>query len=201
MASQVSHIVYGKEIFDDCKDKNLSWPEFLVGTVFPDIRYIAKIDRGITHKFNTSKKQIPNKSFEAGMYVHSYVDEKREKILERKGIYNLGFAKNWLYSTALKLVEDQILYDKYHDWDEAIKALDIYYEEEYKYVPDKEIVKKWHSLTKKLFKVKPSNKTIREIILRMGIDENVCAEVLKQMQMIKSNKKAMSILSETYKEV
>ncbi|MEJ2347699.1 MAG: hypothetical protein P8Y17_00665 [Patescibacteria group bacterium] len=201
MASQVSHIVYGKKIFDECKNKNLSWPKFLVGTIFPDIRYLAKIDRDSTHGFNTSKEKIPNNSFEAGMYIHWYVDEKREKILKKKGIYNLELARSRLYSTALKLVEDQVLYDKYHHWEETVKALDTYYEEEYKYVPDKKIVKEWHNLNQKLFRAKPTDETVRWMILRMGFDEDVSAEVLEQMELVRNNRKIITVLSETYKEV
>jgi hypothetical protein len=202
MASQISHVVYGRKIFSRYKDKNLSWLEFLVGTVFPDIRYIAKIDRKITHDFNVSEEKIPNgSSFKIGMYVHSYVDEKRENILKKKGIYNLDLAKNWSYSTALKLVEDEIVYGKYHNWDGAVDALDTYYNEEYEYVPNKKIVEKWHNLIKRLFETKPDVETWREMILKMGFGKDVLVEVMEQAELIKNNKKTISILSETYKEI
>lgn len=202
MASQITHVVYGKKIFDNYLDKDLSWPEFLVGTVFPDIHYIAKINRNFTHKFNTSKKKIPkNTSFKAGMYTHSYVDEKREEILEKKEIYDLNMAKNWIYSTALKLVEDEIMYDKYRDWDEAIKIFDTYFDEEYEYVPNKKVLEEWHDLVKKLFRSKPDAETWRELMLRRGIKKDVLMKILKQMELVRNDRKMINILSETYEEI
>jgi len=202
MASQISHVVYGRKIFSRYKDKNLSWPEFLVGTVFPDIRYVAKIDRKITHDFDVSEEIAPNSSsFKVGMYVHSYVDEKREGILKKKSVYDLGLAKNWLFPTALKLVEDEIMYSKYHNWNEAVDALDTYYNEEYEYVPNKRIVEKWHNLNKRLFEAKPDAEAWREMILKMGFEKDVPVEVMEQIGLIRNNNKIISILSEIYKEI
>lgn len=202
MASQISHVVYGRKIFSRYKDNNLSWPEFLVGTVFPDIRYIAKIDRKITHDFDVSEEIAPNSSsFKVGMYVHSYVDEKREGILKKKGVYDLGLAKNWLFPTALKLAEDEIMYSKYHNWNEAVDALDTYYNEEYEYIPNKRIVEKWHNLNKRLFEAKPDAEAWREMILKMGFEKDVPVEVMEQIGLIRNNNKIISILSEIYKEI
>lgn len=40
MASQITHIVYGKVVLDKfLRDKGVDENKFYVGTVFPDIRY------------------------------------------------------------------------------------------------------------------------------------------------------------------
>src|SRR5690606_28508994 len=54
---------------------------FILGTLFPDIRYLADISREKTHFDVKTLKQVKKgqNAFEQGMRFHSYVDRKRSQ--------------------------------------------------------------------------------------------------------------------------
>ena len=197
MASQIAHVVYGRKIFS--RHPGLDWPEFLIGTLFPDIRYIAKIDRSTLHEVNTSEEKLPkDDSFKAGIYAHWLVDEKREKFISEKGVYNL-LPKEQYTAASLKLVEDELLYDSIKDWGEIISALDIYPKEEEGFGIGRETLENWHGLLKKYFSQRPNLDTWREMILTLGFDKQIWEGILKQTGIIKANKEAVGIIKATYK--
>src|SRR5689334_19456227 len=57
---------------------------FLLGSVFPDIRYLAQIDRSQTHKKNVHLRQVKatKSTFEQGILFHCYVDDYRKQWLK-----------------------------------------------------------------------------------------------------------------------
>ena len=192
MASQITHVLYGKKIFE--RHPGLSWPDFLIGTLFPDIRYLAKIDRNKLHKFNTSEEMIPkDSSFKAGMYVHWLGDEKREKFISEKGIYGL-LPKEQYISAAIKLIEDKLVYDSIDNWEEIINTLGTYPKEEEGFGIGRKILENWHNLLKKYFRQKPDLETWREMILSLGFDRELSESVLSQTKIIQANKKAVGII-------
>ena len=89
--------------------------EFCVGTLFPDIRYVADIPRSNTHHVDVSVVDIATAKtpFIAGAKLHCLVDEVRERLVIASGAYRLveGYADDHL-STLLKLVEDEILFNE-----------------------------------------------------------------------------------------
>lgn len=62
---------------------------FLVGTLFPDIRYITHFPREKTHFNVNSLKEVGETSspFDAGMKFHAWVDRVREEFVISSGIY------------------------------------------------------------------------------------------------------------------
>ncbi len=200
MASSITHIVYGKKVFERL-DNSLSWPEFVAGTLLPDIRYISGIDREKVHFPVVSEKEIPlNSSFNAGLYTHSFIDRKREEIVRDKGIYTY-VSDNYEDGTAIKLLEDEFLYDRYNDWGGTIKLLDSFYPEEYLVVSDKAILKKWHRMNQEYFRTLPSPKTWSKFTLDLGFDENLIKKLLDEIAKIRKIPEAMAIIRETYKEI
>lgn len=88
---------------------------FLVGTLFPDIRYLGKISRDQTHFKGIGLKEIieEKSDFIAGMKLHSFVDEIREKFTVTSGIYDyIKRLEPQHHATLLKLIEDEILWKK-----------------------------------------------------------------------------------------
>lgn len=195
MASQITHVVYGKKIFD--RHPNLSWKGFLIGTLFPDIRHYAKISRDKLHVQGTSESLIPkNDSFKAGMYVHSLVDEKREKYISSKGIYDL-LPKSKYVSSALKLVEDELVYDEIKNWEAIIRVLDSYSEEEFGVGIKKDEIKNWHKVLQEYFKKKPDFSGWRKMAFDMSYSEKVARDVFKEVKIIRDNPKVLNIILET----
>lgn len=198
MASQIAHVVYGKKIFE--RLNGLLWTEFLMGTLFPDIRYPAKIDRDITHVFGTSEEAIPKEdSFNAGLYVHCFVDEKRESFVRSKDIYNLFPQK--LYAASYKLVEDLVVYNKIDNWKEITSQLTTYHPTTREYGIDEKTIWDWYNLLKRYFSKKPDEKEWYKMITTIGFDKKLAQKVIEHTRLIRNNEKAMDIIQETYKAI
>ncbi len=93
---------------------------FLLGTVFPDIRYLGVVKRHQTHyKDVTLQKVFDTKSpFMRGVLFHSFVDEHREKYIKTHQITKkVSEVPRALQGTFLKVIEDEILHQK-NDWTE-----------------------------------------------------------------------------------
>jgi hypothetical protein len=89
--------------------------EFLLGTVFPDIRYLGGVKKAQTHFQGVTLKKIQQAPtpFEQGMLLHSFVDDYRNTIVKKNSIYKKAKeVPSKLQQTFLKLVEDQLLYDQ-----------------------------------------------------------------------------------------
>src|SRR3989344_5867553 len=96
----------------------------MIGTSFPDIRYLGVIDRDKTH-FDISKlgdlDNLPD--FIAGMKLHSLVDVVREKYMNDKGLYSL-FPESKFLSQGVKMLEDNVLMSKFDDWNRVAGYFD-----------------------------------------------------------------------------
>lgn len=194
MASQITHIVYGKDLFQKLKPA-LNWKEFVIGTTFPDIRQITGIERERWHQHGTSLNEVPqDNSFESGVYIHSYVDEKREEYLRSKGVYEL-VGHDPVYKSVLKLVEDEIVYKRLQDWDEISSFFDSILKHEAKLV-GKKYVEKWHNFLKEYVVRKPNEKIWRSLLQRMDMYSHLTEEIMSAIEKIKKNKKVISIIEE-----
>lgn len=88
---------------------------FLLGNIYPDIRYMSKISRTKTHKKNVTLEEIIHEkdSFKKGCLLHSYVDVLRESIVEKLHIYDMIHPYDRGYkSKLLKFVEDEYLFQR-----------------------------------------------------------------------------------------
>ena len=63
--------------------------QFLLGSLYPDIRYVANIPRRNTHDTNVTKKDITGAQtrFLSGCKLHSFTDEARNKFVTESKIY------------------------------------------------------------------------------------------------------------------
>ena len=83
-ASPLYHALIGEkwlEAFENYNEQEKH--SFMLGTLFPDIRYIAHIPRAQTHEHGLSIEEIRQTPdpFIKGMRVHAYVDEARVAFL------------------------------------------------------------------------------------------------------------------------
>lgn len=131
---------------------------FLLGTVFPDIRYLGVIKRSQSHfKGITLAKVYENTSpFQRGVLFHSFVDEYREKFVRSVAIEKQFVeVPRHLQGTFLKLVEDQIVHGK-QDWGKFRIFLSSIPEEEKSYGIDIQSLTQWHTGLTVYFTTLPS---------------------------------------------
>lgn len=199
MASQITHIVYGKKIFD--RNQLSNWDDFVIGTVFPDIRYLAQIDRDLTHIYDTSEDKIPkDNSFKAGHYVHCLVDEKREEFLDSQDVYELLNATR-LTGVALKFVEDEVVYDLFNQWQELQVTFDKVHDDQLILGIKHEDAKKWHGLIKQYISHIPNDDTYKHLAKLMGFPDQIIEALMKEISQIRQNDKVMEIIKATYQNI
>ncbi len=204
MASQITHIPYGKKVLDQfLSDQNIDEAKFFVGTLFPDIRYLGTINREKTHVNNPTLEQLRNipGDFEKGMYAHGFIDIKREELLERLGAYDVIQKNSRFTSTAMKFVEDEFSYSLIDDWGKYIEYLNTVFPEELNFVP-KNTATKWHTLLKNYFNEKPSQSSVVALANNLrGFNQEIIQLVSDEVDNIKSNPKLMEIIQRTYSEL
>lgn len=144
---------------------------FLLGTVFPDIRYLGVIKRSQSHFKGMTLEKVHQTSspFLRGMYFHSFVDEYREKFVRNSQIEKkfIEIPRN-LQGTFLKLVEDQIIDVKY-DWSQFRIYLAAIPEDEKKYDIDLQALTQWHTGLTVYFSTLPSNILTQLSLFEKGI--------------------------------
>lgn len=119
---------------------------FIAGNLFPDIRYLGTIDRDSTHEKHLTAAMVrktPN-SFKAGMRLHAYVDEQRAYFVKKSKIES--YLKNISKDTRvlfLKLLEDEILWDRI-DTSEALIAMETIFQEEHDSNAGEAALVEWH---------------------------------------------------------
>lgn len=130
--------------------------DLLVGTEFPDIRYITALSRESTHPHVTCIQNVSDTQshFRKGVKLHAWLDKIREsfipdEIYQAIAVYSEGYC-----STFLKFLEEEILSDFYdaRRWSFCFACP---LEEELE-LARYESVTKWHEMLKWAFAASPS---------------------------------------------
>ncbi len=131
---------------------------FLLGTVFPDIRYLGVIKRSQSHFDGVTLEKVAQTTspFQRGVLFHSFVDEYRDKYVRQKGIEKkIKEVPRSLQGTFLKLIEDQIIHEK-NDWAQFRLYLATIPEDEKAYGIDAQSLTQWHTGLTFYFSTLPS---------------------------------------------
>jgi len=184
-AGPITHAYFAKKwILYHEKFNERQEASFIRGTLFPDIRYLGVISRDRTHTKNLTLNQITNNKnpFFKGKDLHAFVDEEREKfVVERKMYKKLRSIPGQIYiATFLKLLEDEILYEK-ESWDKMKKYLQVIDLQERKYKINKSSLLKWHSILIHCFSMSPSEYLARLSRENKGF-ANIPPEIVKKWQ-------------------
>lgn len=198
MAAPITHIVLTQKVFDKFfKDKIRK--DFFIGTSFPDIRYLKVIDRNKTHYNSLSIADLGNdESFSAGVKFHSILDHVREKFIVENNAYALCPESKYI-TQSLKILEDEIFYQHVKDWSMYMDYFNEILQVERDYGIAEKDLNKWHILLQQYFQEKPSNNSIRNFILNIGLSEEVADEIKQNIALMRTNKKIINIIENLYK--
>jgi hypothetical protein len=146
-AGPMTHLYLGEKYCSYNIDSHEKTEEFLVGTLYPDIRYVAHFPREKTHSQVSSLDEVSKcpSVFQSGVKFHSWVDQVREEFVEKSGIYEfvIPYAKG-KEATLLKFIEEEILANHY-DGRTWSGSFDHIHEEELEFASEEQI-RKWHSM-------------------------------------------------------
>lgn len=185
MATPITHIVLTEKVFNNLFN-NFNKKDFIIGTSFPDIRYLGTIGREKTHiNVNNLVDLGDNNPFFAGMKFHTLVDKIREDFLLSRNIYSKCPESKYI-TKSIKFVEDKILYDKVTNWISYQNYFDNLLQEELESGAGKEAVSQWHGVLKKYFAKKPNEESIRTFVAEINLPENVATEIQNNVNVIEN---------------
>ena len=202
MAGPITHVVLSLKVFDKFfggKDVQ----KFIVGTSFPDIRYLGVIERDKSHFENITLHEILTlDSFYAGLKFHSLVDKVREAYMVKNDYYSL-FPQSKMITQAQKMLEDRLIYDKISDWKAIIKYFEGVDEEEIKLTKSVDHIKKWHKFLADYFSAKPNDENNIEFTVDLGFPKEQAEEmnrVLRSCQLEKA-KQVITTFYDTFEQL
>jgi len=159
-AGPVTHVVLAQKWMEHRENFNEEEKRaFILGNLFPDIRYLRVITRAETHEkgLTLEKIQASETSFIKGMRLHAWIDVTRERLIRKWGIYQKikDQVEKKHMATFLKLVEDEILFQE-RSWISVRHYLTLIHPEEREFRISEENLRKWHQYQTLAFTLPPS---------------------------------------------
>ena len=202
MASQVSHTVYAKKYLD--KNPLKETDGFVLGNLFPDVRRVGNFKRRDTHlvfeDLNLDFSELS--AFEAGWKFHLWCDMRREEILNSHNFYSLNRAADFAGLPA-KLLEDELLYDKYNNWEKLNLILNSPPRFNFNIKIDipREVVERWYAMLAKYFEKKPNDQTMKIFLSKQPSLANRVDEIVDLVKKLRNNSKAVEILEKIAEDI
>ena len=200
MASQIAHVVYAKKYLDHhpAMDADL----FLLGTLLPDIRRVTdEVKRKDTHilhdELDLEFRGIT--PFEAGWKFHLWCDMRREEILNKYDFYKLPHTID--HDVPPKLLEDELVYEKYNNWEKLRLILDNPPEIKTGLDVSQETIERWYAVLAKYFEKKPDDKTIKAFLWKQRKLQRQAEELIDLVGKLRNNSKVVEILRKVCEEI
>ncbi|MES2274362.1 MAG: hypothetical protein V4487_09260 [Chlamydiota bacterium] len=159
-AAPIFHVYIAEKWLEDFEAYGeIEKQNFIVGTLFPDIRYLGELRREETHEIGIGITDILETTdpFRKGMRLHVFVDETRARILKELGIMNLlGDVPDDHKVTFLKFLEDAVLYSS-GNWDHIRQYLGSFVPDpKFDYKVPNSSLNRWHGILENYFKHGPT---------------------------------------------
>jgi len=200
MANPVSHVIYAQKYLE--KNPRKGGEFFVLGTLFPDIRRVTEeLARKDTHMYfehidlNFEGMDL----FDAGWKFHAWCDMRREEILNNYDFYSLRGAS--AIDPTAKLVEDELLYDQYKNWEKLRYILNNPPIVKTNLDVSQKTVEQWYAILAKYFEKKPDDRTMKIFLSKQSSDKKEIAEIIDGVRKLRQNQKAVEILKKVSKEI
>ncbi len=195
MAGEIGHVVYAARMLTYLGEK-VQDPIYWIGTLFPDIRHIGITSRHLTHPTGVTVTTLLGKNdFVTGMRVHSWIDATREYYLRTQ---HMKETLPWhpFVPHALKLMEDEFLYDHFDDWNLIHRLLNQVNDNELSYIASRDHIHSWHTILQDYFKEKPTDASRLRLSTHIGISEASAEELNQIVNTLKKDGRAQQMLND-----
>lgn len=160
-AAPVTHAILAEKWMSAHEDYNdTEKRSFILGTLFPDIRYMGGVKRSATHEKGITVQKLKEKqnAFLKGKRLHAFVDEFREKCVVKWKMYDkIKHVPDQRHrGVFLKLLEDELLYPR-QNWKQVRGYLIHIHPEERKFKIETVKIKQWHRNQSMAFSALPSD--------------------------------------------
>lgn len=200
MPSEITHIVLAEKLADKLFDK-FDRATFIIGTIFPDIRYLEVIDRTKTHFRDQKLSDVleSSNSFTAGIKYHNLVDRVVDAVMNEQNIYKLLPSSEFI-TQALKIYQDELLYPQISDWKEVVSYLDSVLAEEINFGVQPDQISRWHSLLQNYFSNPPTTISQKVFVLGIGFSKEAADEMTDLIEQMRKNRRIQKIITSIFKD-
>jgi hypothetical protein len=196
----IAHVIYAKKYLD--RHPAMNADHFLLGTLLPDVRRVTdEVKRKDTHMVYSELDLEFDElsSFEAGYRFHLWCDMRREDILNKQNFYSLKNTN--AIDPTNKLIEDELVYDKYKNWEKLCWILNNPPEIKTKLSVSRETIERWYAIVAKYFEKKPDEKSTRAFLWKQRKLRGQVDKIVDAVKKLRENKKAVEILSKISDEI
>lgn len=200
MASEISHVVYAARLLTYLGAR-VKDPSYWAGTLFPNIRHIGVPSRHFTHAANVGLTSLVGKNdFLTGMRVHAWVDATQGHYLDREQSKE---TLPWhpLLAHAYKLLEDEVLYEKFDDWELIRRVLMKVRADESFYVDSRLAIQKWHGAVQDYVRSQPTDETRQAYMETIGLSSETARDVNHVIEKLRHDKRTMDVMSGFWKHL
>lgn len=181
MPAPISHIFLALHVLVGSL-QNVDRHSFILGTSFPDIRYLGVIDRRKTHLSPVSFDLIKQEkdSFRAGMMFHALVDQVHEQYMQKHDVYDqIHSCLSHFKGQLLKLAADRIIHQHFQ-MTPYLTCFDMVTEEEKVFGIQENNIHLWHDILQFYCADGPCLKTYKKL------SDLVCSQpTIKVNKMVK----------------
>lgn len=200
MPLETTHIRFALDLQNKYEIKDMS--KYISGTIYPDSRYVSKIDRSLTHNDEIMLPEFGVDDFHKGWQVHQICDKAHNKIRKRlfPDIFPIDYKiyneQGWIDTTALKIIQDM---DDMQSFNIQFYMKDL----EYHHNPYNENIiniKNYNQIMIDLYKNKKVT-SIEDNIkmwLALGQEERLCREVEKKCKIFLKKPKIIERVKSVY---
>ncbi len=186
MAGEIAHVVYAARLLSYLKN-DISHASYWAGALFPNIRKVDAISRHPTHIQSITLATLRGADdFDTGMRVHAWIDETQHLYMRRERISET-LPAHPLVPHALELLEDELLYDAYDNWDAVKRALLIIHSGEVAYVHERPHIETWHDTLREYFSEKPNPDSRITYCQAVGVSRTVAEETNALLERLRAN--------------
>lgn len=199
-------IVYADKILKEkFAQRPINEQEFYIGSTLPDIRYLAHLDRNITHPEYKQADEFLKKagkekdSLELGILLHLYTDARWNE-------YWLNFFNNDQHVCQknyypILFLDCQLLFDYYSRRESVQELFNAGMPGEIKrYSLNREVVQRWQALVRHNLTFRISEQTFREQAKMLELSDNFSDQVIARLNDLKKDKKIINVIN-NFKDV
>lgn len=193
MAGEIAHVIYAARLLTHLGDA-VSHSSYWIGTLFPDIYRIGRTSRFPTHPRPVGLSTIiGSNDFITGMRVHSWIDETRELYFREHAVFE-KLPWHPLLPFAFELLEDEILYPHYQDWNLVLRVLSTVHPNEEHMIHNRPHIQAWHALLQNYMRSAPSDDSRSVYMEKLQIPSHTATEVNTLVSDLRNGKVAHELL-------
>ncbi len=203
MSLAATHIRFALDIKNEYKIKNIN--EYLSGAIYPDSRYVTKINRELIHYNELLDLNFCKSDFKKGWQIHFLCDATNNKITDNsfpelyENKYNGYCEERWITSTAIKIIRDIKDFKKININD-YLGMFDIIKTPNGEKFDD---VKQYNNVIKKIYskKTELSINDACEGWLALGVEKNLVDKIKTTTETLCQNKEIIKRIDALYNKI